>query len=76
MIEKAKKLYEFANTLQTGHLKGWKSTSMISTIEQITGIVSDDERLLKYVRNCLEMEGFTAPDCKKIAAFIKNELTA
>ena len=34
------------------------------------GIKTDPERLLKYLRNCLRMEGFVEKDIKSIAHYV------
>lgn len=62
----------FANSLTSGHLKLWKANSIISTLVQMPSIIADDDRLIKYVNNCLEMEGFRTGDCKKVAEYIKE----
>ncbi len=66
-------LVEYANSLESGFLKAWKAHSMILTItEPKAGILGDDERLIRYVENCLMMEGFTKDDCLRVAIWIMN----
>ena len=61
----------FANSsFDNGYLKPWKSMSMLRTIQSMTNILEDKTRLTKYVKNCLNMEGFTDSACDTIAEFI------
>ena len=52
-------LQEFANKQGSGWLKHWKASSMFGTLSSIPAIFEDEDRLRKYVANCLEMEGFS-----------------
>lgn len=61
----------FANSsFDNGYLKPWKSMSMLLTIQSMTHILEDKARLTKYVKNCLNMEGFNDSACNAIAEFI------
>lgn len=72
----ADKLMSFANAMQQGYIKNWKAHSMCVTIAQFTeaGAGMKGERLRKYVRSCLEMEGFLGNDCDTIAEWIELNL--
>lgn len=59
-------LMEIANNLNTGYLKPWKALSMIVTLREIPGILKDEERTYRFVKNCLEMEGFYPADIQHI----------
>jgi hypothetical protein len=61
----------FCNSSTSGYLKPWKSFSIWNTLEnEMIGIKTDPERLLKYLRNCLRMEGFVEKDIKSIAHYV------
>jgi hypothetical protein len=66
----------FANGLESGYVKHWKAHSMCVTVAQLTAAGADINlpRLFKYVRNCLEMEGFTQDDCLAVTFFIEENL--
>lgn len=72
----ADKLMSFANAMQQGYIKNWKAHSMCVTIVQFTEAGADmrGERLIKYVHNCLEMEGFRGTDCDTIAEWLELNL--
>ena len=62
----------FCNHSPSGYLKPWKCWSMWNTLEnQIPAIKADAERLRKYLKNCLEMEGFSADDIETIAKYVE-----
>ena len=61
----------FCNHCPSGYVKPWKCWSMWNTLEnQIPEIKKDKDRLLKYLTNCLEMEGFKPADIKIIARYV------
>lgn len=60
----------YANSFKFGYCKHWKAVGILVTVAEIPNCRS--ERLVKYVRNCLEMEGFRVEDCEKIAAWIEE----
>jgi hypothetical protein len=62
----------FANSLEHGYLKAWKARSMLDTFNQIKSLQNDPDRVLKWVKNCLEMEGFSHSDCEKVANWLMN----
>ncbi len=68
------KLSEFANGLKTGYIKPWKAFSIVNTLTRMPEMLRDHERLLAYVRNCLEMESFNTADCEKVAEFLKENM--
>ncbi len=79
----ADEMIAFANAMRSGWVKHWKAHSMCVTIAQLSsaGAEMQGERLIKYVRNCLEMEGFSFDACIAIADWldaklINNEVTA
>ena len=62
---------EYANSLESGYLKDWKAVSMIVTLQDDRlPIISDNVRLLSYLTNCLEMEGFRGPAIEKIQRWV------
>lgn len=62
----------FANSLDRGYLKAWKARGMLHTFDQIQSMKHDPDRVLKWVKNCLEMEGFQSTDCEKVANWLMN----
>ena len=72
----ADELMTFANAMRCGYIKHWKAHSMCVTIAQFesVGSIMQGERLKKYVRNCLEMEGFRSSDCDTIADWLEANL--
>ena len=66
----------FANGLTSGYVKHWKAHSMCVTIAHLIGAGADmnGPRLFKYVRNCLEMEGFTEDGCIEVTFWIAKNL--
>ncbi len=72
----ADKLMTFANAMKHGWIKHWKAHSMCVTVAELIAAGADmrGERLSKYVRNCLEMEGFRDSDCDVIAEWIEQHL--
>ena len=56
-----------ANRQGAGHLKVWKAVGMVLTLKQLPGILEDKDRLLRFVRNCLAMEGFTETGIQQVA---------
>lgn len=68
------RLERYANSDKfRGYLKPWKARSMIDTLGSIPDIFSDWERLLTYVKNCLNMEGFDDNACEFIAKHLLVE---
>lgn len=62
---------KFCNNCRSGYLKPWKSWSIWNTLEnEIPAIKTDKERLLKYLTNCLEMEGYNKSDINIIAEYV------
>ena len=59
-------LENYANSMSSGHLKAWKAAGMFMTFLTLVRGRDDKEHSLKWVKNCLEMEGFRAEDCAKI----------
>ncbi len=65
-------LMNFTNVLPSGFLKSWKARGMLETLRDEPSIKASDESLIAYVKDCLEMEGFTELSCKKVAEYLKN----
>lgn len=66
---------EFANSFPSGFLKTWKAHSIVNTIQDLRdSFINDDERFLKYLRNCLEMEGFSKASIVTIKDFLKERM--
>lgn len=63
-------LERFANSLDSGHLKAWKAFGIVMTLNDIPAITSDNVRLLKYLTNSLEMEGFRGVEIEKIQRWV------
>lgn len=61
----------YANEFKTGYCKSWKAIGILVTVAEIPNCRGD--RLVKYVRCCLEMEGFRTEDCEKISAWIEEK---
>ena len=53
---------DYANSLRSGYIKTWKAASIISTLRQLPKILDDEVRFLNYLKNCLQMEGFSDID--------------
>lgn len=68
----AEDLQEYANSFARGYLKSWKAGSMLWTLRDMPGIMENRERLIRYVKNCLLMEGFDEQSCIKIAEYIEE----
>jgi hypothetical protein len=65
----AVKFQAFANSLPNGFLKTWKANSMLEEIRMFGGV----ENLgLKWVEDCLLMEGFTNANCIEIYKFLRD----
>jgi hypothetical protein len=61
----------FCNSFPSGYLKPWKSFSIWYTLENdMPQIKADEDRLLKYLRAYLRMEGFLESGIKTIAIYI------
>ena len=62
---------KYANSLRSGYLKTWKASSMIMSLtDPRLPITSDNIRLLSYLTNCLEMEGFDDFAIEKIQRWV------
>ncbi len=61
---------EYANSLERGYLKTWKAFGIILTLTDIPAITSDNFRLLNYLTNSLEMEGFGGVEIELIQRWI------
>ena len=68
-------LMNFANALDSGHLKMWKANGMTGTLHQIPNICKDRDRLTRYVQNCLQMEGFNDVDIEQVTNWLIGHLT-
>jgi hypothetical protein len=68
----AEEFQHIANASRTGYLKYWKAQSIIGTIKTIPQILEDQDRLKKYLTNCLEMECFGETDITNIMNAIKK----
>jgi hypothetical protein len=68
-------LFLYANNYHnSGHLKAWKANSIVRTLEMISEIVEEKDRLEKYISGCLKMEGFSDQDCKSISNFVHENM--
>jgi hypothetical protein len=69
-------MMKFANDQHRGYVKHWKAHSMCVTVVQLIAAGADMNlpRLFKYVRNCLEMEGFNEDGCLAVTFFIEENL--
>lgn len=63
-------LQRVANTQGRGHLKWWKAEGMVRTLRELP-IADDDERLSRFVANCLRMEGFSDDGIAAVVDAIK-----
>ena len=72
----ADKMMTYANGLKSGYVKHWKAHSMCVTVADLIKAGADMNlpRLFKYVRNCLEMEGFNQDDCLAVTFWIEENL--
>jgi len=66
----ADQLQDYANSLECGHLKGWKARGIVGTLIQIPDIGDDNTRLLNFLTNSLEMEGFRGVEIEKIQRWV------
>lgn len=64
----------FANKQRNGFVKSWKAREIIHTLNQMPEIVADADRFNKYLRNCLEMEGFSEAGILEIQAWLAENL--
>lgn len=60
----------FCNSFGAGYLKQHKAHDMLVTLHDIPAIQADPDRLLRYLENCLEMEGFRTQDIKAIREWL------
>lgn len=60
----------FANSFKRGYCKHWKAVGILvmvaSETDEFRGVT-----LLKYIKSCLEMEGFDDMGCRLIAEWIE-----
>jgi hypothetical protein len=67
-----KNFERFCNSFQSGYVKPWKSFSIFYTLENdMPAIKEDNVRLVKYLENCLLMEGFLKKDIATIALYVE-----
>lgn len=65
----------YANSLRSGYLKLWKATGIIETLcDGRIPIINDEVRLLSYLKNCLEMEGFYSTDIELIMGWLYEKI--
>jgi hypothetical protein len=65
----------YANSLRSGYLKGWKATGIIVTLsDKRLPIINDEVRLLAYLKNSLEMEGFNSTDIELIMGWLYEKI--
>ena len=65
----------YANSLRSGYLKTWKASSMIMSLTDLRlPIINDEVRLLSYLKNCLEMEGFHSTDIELIMGWLYEKI--
>ena len=69
-MELACELQDFANDKNTGFVKAWKAHSMAAQYIIMEALFEDMDRTLEWVKNCLEMEGFSHADCVSISNHI------
>lgn len=62
----AQKLQDFTNACGHGYLKSWKAAGMAIDFPLILEQGGDKDRTLRWVKNCLMMEGFYDSDCEKV----------
>lgn len=66
-------LQTYANSLPGGYLKDWKANTIVNTLANIPDIITDKERLIKYLWNSLAMEGFTDQEIDLIVVWIGKQ---
>ena len=65
----------YANSLRSGYLKSWKASGIIDTLcDKRVPIINDEVRLLSYLKNCLEMEGFRSTDIELIMGWLYEKI--
>ncbi len=65
----------YANSLRSGYLKSWKANGIIVTLsDKRLPIINDEVRLLSYLKNCLEMEGFRSTDIELIMGWLYEKI--
>jgi hypothetical protein len=65
----------YANSLGSGYLKNWKASGMIMLLtDPRLLIINDEVRLLSYLKNCLEMEGFLSTDIELIMGWLYEKI--
>ncbi len=62
----------FANALRHGYVKEWKARGMLYTFHEMKS--DDRDRVYRWVKNCLEMEGFHLSDCEKITDWLMENM--
>lgn len=65
-----KDFQNFCNSFDSGYLKEHKAYGILDQINDLPVILQDRPRLLKYLSNCLEMEGFRSDDIPAIADWL------
>lgn len=65
---------EYANSKKFGYLKNWKANGIIHELKTLPSIMEDHDRFNKYLRNCLEMEGFNSVDILDIQAWLAENV--
>lgn len=65
-----KEFKDYSNSLTAGFLKMWKADGIVSTLRAQRDIMEDEVRLLAYLKNCLQMEGFRDMDIELIMGWL------
>ncbi len=68
--------FDYANEFRAGYCKMWKARGIMIELADIPGIVEDQDRLYKYLANCLEMEGFREDDVLRIRDWVLDKWNA
>jgi hypothetical protein len=64
----------YANSFGRGYVKPWKAVGMTTDFPRMVSWCRTKDETLKWVRNCLEMEGFKTADCEKINDWLWDNL--
>lgn len=70
--QRTKAFYDFANSLDSGHLKEWKAGGMLMEMEMFPEITEDFGYCLNYVQGCLRMEGFSDRACVLVTDYVRK----
>jgi hypothetical protein len=66
---------DYANSLGSGYLKTWKAGGIIVTLtDPRIPIIKDEVRLLAYLKNSLEMEGFNQINIELIMGWLYERI--